>query len=147
MQTLSFETNPNYPSNQFAFLRAPTYSWVFSSVHSSSWSLLGNIGCDKAGSSQCTWDIRLLKLFFLVLIYFWETESISRGETYWGTEDPKQALHWHQWVPCGAQTHEPRDHDLSQSQTLNHLSHPGAPWIMLFIVGCLGTHTGILRVF
>ena len=27
----------------------------------------------------------------------------------------------------GAQTHKPQDHDLSQSQTLNRLSHPGAP--------------------
>ena len=27
----------------------------------------------------------------------------------------------------GAQTHEPRDHDLSRSQTLNWLSHSGAP--------------------
>ncbi|XP_044892377.1 heterochromatin protein 1-like [Felis catus] len=29
--------------------------------------------------------------------------------------------------PSRAQTHEPRDHDLSQSLTLNRLSHPGAP--------------------
>ena len=29
---------------------------------------------------------------------------------------------WH-----GVQTHKPWDHDLSQSQTLNWLSHPGAP--------------------
>ena len=29
--------------------------------------------------------------------------------------------------PHGAQTHEPRDHDLSQSQILNQRSHPGAP--------------------
>ena len=28
---------------------------------------------------------------------------------------------------CGAQTHEPGDHNLSQSQTPNQLSHPGAP--------------------
>ena len=27
----------------------------------------------------------------------------------------------------GAQTHGLRDHDLSQSPTLNRLSHPGAP--------------------
>ena len=29
---------------------------------------------------------------------------------------------------CGAPTHRPRDHDLSQSQMLNRLSHPGAPF-------------------
>ena len=28
---------------------------------------------------------------------------------------------------CGAQTHKPQDHDLGRSQTLNQLSHPGAP--------------------
>ena len=28
---------------------------------------------------------------------------------------------------CGARTDKPRDHDLSWSQTLNRLSHPGAP--------------------
>ena len=28
---------------------------------------------------------------------------------------------------CEAQTHKPQDHDLSQSQTLHRLSHPGAP--------------------
>ncbi|XP_043451888.1 chromobox protein homolog 3-like [Prionailurus bengalensis] len=36
------------------------------------------------------------------------------------TRDPEQ-------LGGGAQTHEPRDHDLSQSLTLNTLSHPGAP--------------------
>ena len=30
-------------------------------------------------------------------------------------------------APLGARTHKPQDHDLSQSQTLNRLSHPGAP--------------------
>ena len=31
-----------------------------------------------------------------------------------------------------AQTHELQDHDLSQSWTLNPLSHPGAPHPLLF---------------
>ena len=31
----------------------------------------------------------------------------------------------------GAQTHEP-DHDLSQSQSINRLSHPGAPKFIVF---------------
>ena len=30
----------------------------------------------------------------------------------------------------GARTHEPRDRDLSRSQTLNRLSHPGAPCLL-----------------
>ena len=32
---------------------------------------------------------------------------------------------------CGAQTHG-RDHDLSQSQMLNQLGHPGAPQVYNF---------------
>ena len=35
-------------------------------------------------------------------------------------------------VRHGAWTHEPRDHDLSWSWTLNRLSHPGAPHLYLF---------------
>ena len=34
-------------------------------------------------------------------------------------------------APRGAQTHELRDHDLSQSRMLNRLSHPGAPRMVL----------------
>ena len=35
-----------------------------------------------------------------------------------------------QLIRCGAPTHEPWDHDLSQSQMLNWLSRPGAPRIL-----------------
>ena len=38
-----------------------------------------------------------------------------------------QALICQHRARCGARTHEPRDHDLSRSRTLNRLSHPGAP--------------------
>ena len=38
-----------------------------------------------------------------------------------------QALSCQHRARCGAQTHELWDHDLGQSQTLNQLSHPGAP--------------------
>ena len=34
---------------------------------------------------------------------------------------------------CGAQTHEPWDHDLSRSQSLSRLSHPGAPRFESFV--------------
>ena len=37
-----------------------------------------------------------------------------------------QALSCQHRARCGAQTHGPRDHDLSWSRTLNRLSHPGA---------------------
>ena len=46
------------------------------------------------------------------------------------TEDLKQAPHWEWRAQCGAPTHETWDNDLSQSQTLNLLSHPGAPLIL-----------------
>ena len=38
-----------------------------------------------------------------------------------------QALGCQRRASCGAQTHEPQDHDLSQSGMLNRLRHPGAP--------------------
>ena len=40
-------------------------------------------------------------------------------------ENPKQALRGQRRARCGARTHEPRDHNLGQSQTLNQLSHAG----------------------
>ena len=52
--------------------------------------------------------------------------QVGKGQRR-GTEDLKQALHQHQWAWCGAWTPKPRDHDLSQSQMLNQMSHPGAP--------------------
>ena len=38
-----------------------------------------------------------------------------------------QALSSQHRAQCGAWTHELQDHDLSQSRTLNWLSHPGTP--------------------
>ena len=38
-----------------------------------------------------------------------------------------QALSCQHRARCGARTHGPRNHDLSQSRPLNQLSHPGAP--------------------
>ena len=42
-------------------------------------------------------------------------------------ESRLQALSCQRRASCGAQTHEPQDHDLSQSETLNGLRHPGVP--------------------
>ena len=66
---------------------------------------------------------------FLTFIYFWERErerEQGRGRERKG-ENPKQAPNCQHRSPCGAQTHKPWDHDLSQSQILNRLSHPGTP--------------------
>ena len=43
----------------------------------------------------------------------------------------------------GAQTREPWGHDLSQSCTLNLLSHPGAPKVYLLLRECVCAHTHI----
>ena len=74
----------------------------------------------------------------MFIYLFWERER-ERGSQSMHTwegqgerngENPKQAPHFQQEARCGAQTHEPWDHDLSRNQrwTLNQLSHPGAAW-------------------
>ena len=76
--------------------------------------------------------------FFLMFIYFWDRER----EQERGRERRKhkiwsrlQALSCQLRVQNGAQIYELRDHDLSQSQTLNQLSHLGTPkYIFLFAV-------------
>ena len=60
-------------------------------------------------------------LLFLKFIYLREREGGAERET----EDPKQALCWQQRAWCGTRTQELGDHELSQSQMLNWLSHPG----------------------
>ena len=42
-----------------------------------------------------------------------------------GRQNPKQALHCQHKAQHGAQTHELRDYELSQSRMLTLLSHPG----------------------
>ena len=89
-------------------------------------------------SSHSTTDIPFLfffflkKNFFLTFIHFWESET----EHEWrrGRERGRhriwsrlQALSHQHRAWCGAWTHKLRDHDLSRSQTLSRLSHPGAP--------------------
>ena len=57
-------------------------------------------------------------------------QNVSRGEAERGRHriwSRLQALSCQHRVPRGARTHEIRDRDLSQSRTLNQLSHPGAP--------------------
>ena len=52
-----------------------------------------------------------------------ETGGVGVG----GIEDLKQSPYCQHRAQSDARTHEPRDHDLSQSWMLNRLSHPGAP--------------------
>ena len=71
---------------------------------------------------------------FLMFIYFWERERKSESEctSRGGAEreghgGSKAGSALTAQSPLRAQTHEPWDHDLSRSRTLNRLSHPGAP--------------------
>ena len=80
-----------------------------------------------------SWDIWISFLFFYVYLFLRETEC-ERGR---GRERGRHRIRSRLQAPscqhraqCGAQTHEPWDHDLSWSRILNWLSHPGAsqPW-------------------
>ena len=67
-----------------------------------------------------------------MFIYFWDRERKSMrggGAEREGDRIPSrfQALSCQHTAQRGARTHELWDHDLSQSRTLNRLSHPGAP--------------------
>ena len=76
------------------------------------------------------------KIFFM-FIHFWKRETEHkqgwggerRGHRIWSR---LQALSCQHRARCGPQTHEPRDHDLSQTRTLNPLSHPGAPHVSFY---------------
>ena len=80
-------------------------------------------------------------LFFFLMFIFGERErqrqSMSTGGAWGsrgGAERGRHRIRSRLQAPscqhrarCGTRTRKPRDHDLSQSQTLNWLNHPGAP--------------------
>ena len=72
--------------------------------------------------------------FFSMFIYLSFFESKRQSTSGGGAERGRhriqsrlQALRFQHRAWPGTQSHEPRDHDLSQSQMLSQLSHPGAP--------------------
>ena len=73
--------------------------------------------------------------FFNVYLFLREIETETEHEQGRGrekereTQTPKQAAgsELSAQSPMGARTHKQWDRDLSRSQTLNWLSHPGAP--------------------
>ena len=74
------------------------------------------------------------KNFFCVFIYFLRERKRETGASRGGAERGRhkiqsrlQALSCQGRTRHGAQAREPGDHDLSWSQTLNWLSHPGIP--------------------
>ena len=75
-----------------------------------------------------------------MFIYFWRRETKrewGRGREKGSQRIPSrmQALSCRHRAWCRAQTHKLWDHDLSQSQMLNQLSHPDAPEknVLMFI--------------
>ena len=75
----------------------------------------------------------LKSLFFLIFfnfyLFFRQRQIMNGGgsERERETQNPKQAPGSELSAQCGACTHRLQDHDLSGSQMLNQLSHPGAP--------------------
>ena len=77
-----------------------------------------------------------------MFICFWERERQSelgrgrkRGKQIWNRF---QALSYQHRAQRRSRTHEPWDHDLSWSQTLNQLSHPGTPVYEFSSLFCYG---------
>ena len=87
-----------------------------------------------------------------MFIYFWKRERES--ERWRGKESGRhriqsrlQGLNNQHRAWCGAQTHEPWDHDLSWSWTVNKLSHPGVPWLNHFWWCRLGSGMPIASIY
>ena len=79
-------------------------------------------------NTHCHWN----DLFsFLTFLFIFERQSMSGGGAErWGDTESQAAsrLSAVSREPGAARTHEPWDHDLSGSGTINWLSHPGIPW-------------------
>ena len=99
--------------------------------------------CKKCWSSLRMFDSTgILLVLFFFNVYFSERErereNWEGAEREEEREDSKQALSCQRRARCRAWTHEPGDHDLSQSQTFTQLSHPGTPITGSLIVFTVG---------
>ena len=70
-----------------------------------------------------------LKILFLNLLIIFERGQAREWQRERGWQRIGSSLHAdnRETAPCGAQTQDPWDHNLSPSGMLNQLSHPGAP--------------------
>ena len=76
------------------------------------------------------WLIQVPQIFFLKIIFIWEKENEhEQGEGH-QKKRSKQTPHWAMTSTWGS-IPEPWDHDLSWSQMLNWLNHPGAPFLYI----------------
>ena len=91
-----------------------------------------------AGSSKSLFIYLFINLFiiFFTHLFIFERQRETEHEQAKGSERGRhrsqrrlQALSRQHRAWCGARTHKPWDHDLSQSGTPKRLSHPGAPWV------------------
>ena len=73
------------------------------------------------------WKKIFLHLFIFDREHKWGRSRERGRHRIWSRA---QALSCQHRAWCGAWTCEPRDRDLSQSQMLNRLSHPGAPMLL-----------------
>ena len=100
-------------------------------------SSFGDSEVERCCYSQCQTNYCLcflLEVFFLMFIFDRERERERARMSGGGAERGRHRIWSRLQAPscqhrarCGAPTHEPWDHDLSRSQKLNQLSHPGAP--------------------
>ena len=75
-----------------------------------------------------------LNFFNVLFIFETETEREQGRGREWARhriQSRLQVLSCQHKAQCRARTHKPWDHDLSQSQTLNRLGHPGAPTLCI----------------
>ena len=82
-------------------------------------------------SPETLWDILEAfcpTFFFFLMFIIFERQRERERKPGWGRERGRHRIRTRlQALPTWARTHKPWDHDLSRNQTLNRLSHLGAP--------------------
>ena len=109
------------------------YKWK-KKVFKHYWNIINN---QREPTLDCKARVRNISFFKKILMftyYFWETKGQSACKGWAEREGGRhrirsrlQALSCQHRAGRGAWTHQPWDHDLSWSRTLNRPSHPGAP--------------------
>ena len=89
------------------------------------WCKSSDASLDQLEGIHITCSFFLIK-FFNVCLFLRERESRGGGRHRLRSRLQALSCQYRAW--CGIWTHEPWDHDLSWSQMLNWLSHPGAPY-------------------
>ena len=107
-----------------------------------------NYPAQMSWTSPCSillWTYQNLPLYFIffsvLLTFERKKEREAKHKLEMGRERGRHRIRSRLQAPsrqhraqCGAQTHKPWDRDLSRSQSLNRLSHPGAPHNAFFLI-------------